>query len=490
MIVRFMLSLLMRVLSMALRLGEKVITGIAKGTLIDPDVRKGEVLVHPEVVPPVGPTTKTITITSSSDEILHGTIELEEKHVTRVNGTTYQYWEITEKNLVGTGYVYLRFEENCILRRRFSPTSSIDVLVGTTMYANDKDLEIGTEIVPSSGSAVVFKAETFSASKDYSVAGWHNGVTVGDDKQTITFAAGLVGAFVSTTTAIQVTGHGKITYTLPNYYSNASIPIYMYWDISGNVRISYQNITTGYHRLVAVAHTGEDGLITSLQDMREVCTYDVSYTYDTSTAARWNLGGQYLYQKISDTRYAKWLTYTNMALNPTYTNEVVPAVLKSIPAKVNVPVRNMQNAFGSGEWSLWQAPIRGLLQEAFGGTASDAEWNEVGIAPDYRVLSYGVSNGKVYTTNSEISSGTELSGVGIVKDTSVTYSKGLSFEGTVGHVTIQRPASISPSVSWKNNITWEMGKEVGRISITPFPATQGSITGIIYLDMIVGYVDI
>ena len=116
MIPRFMLSLLMGVLSMALRLGEKVLTGIAKGTLIDPDVRKGEVLIHPEVVPPVGPVTKTLTITSDSNDILHGTIKLEEKYVTKPDGTSYSYWEVTEKNLVGDGYVYLRFNGSCELR--------------------------------------------------------------------------------------------------------------------------------------------------------------------------------------------------------------------------------------------------------------------------------------------------------------------------------------------------------------------------------------
>ena len=466
MLIRFILSLLMRVLNMALRLGEKVITGIAKGTYVDPDVRKGEVLVHPEAVPPVGPVTKTITITSNSDDILHGTIKLEEKHTTKIDGTTYQYWEITKKNLSGDGYVYLRFNDTCELRYKQeynNNTATGTLLYGKYNYVTAQDFERIAEFRPTSGTTVEFAADTFPASAMKTPAGWHNGITINEDGTSLTFAPGLVGAF--DTDVSSMPWHDGKTYNVPNY----GVPVYIYMVWAGGTGITNPPVTlrTGnipggnHHRLVAIATFGDDGKIASVQDMREVCTYDVTYTYDTSVAKRWRTGLQ-----LYDTSYSVWNVYCDLLIAPTYTNEVVPAVLKDIPATVNVPLTNFSEIYSSLLFGGTTA-IPSIIEEAIKTAYGNGEYGATWSTTDQFAMPYSVNNGAAGGFNIITSNTIYIEDIGRVQDTEVLYSKGLNFEGTFGYAQI---VPITPT-------SWTDGAIVGRLQIAPFPYTQPTATG-------------
>ena len=347
------------------------------------------------------------------------------------------------------------------------------MLIGKYNYVTAQDFERIAEFRPAGGTTVEFAVDTFPASAIKTPAGWHNGITINENGTSLTFAPGLVGAFDSDIASMP--WHDAITYNLN--YSRVPVYIYMEWDGIADETNPPVTLRTNYisggnhHRLVAIVTFGDDRKIASVQDMREVCTYDVTYTYDTSVAQRLHTGLQ-LYHKDSDTdtRYSVWNVYCDLQITPTYTNEVVPAVLKDIPTTVNVPLKNFSRIYSSilfGGITTIPSIIEEAIKTAYGNGEYGATWSSTSPF----AVPYSVHNGEAHGLNVITSNTIFIEGIGRVQDTKIYYSKGLNFEGTFGY------AQVKPSTP----TSWTDGAIIGRLQIVPFPYPQPSATG--YLRM-------
>lgn len=343
---------------MALRIGEKVVVDLPKGIQSDVSARKGEALVFPEGIPPVGPTTKTITITSDDDATLHGTIELEEKYGYYNDGTSFSYWAVTNTSLVGRGQVNFSFTEQTYITLKASGEDTALQLfdgISTSKLLHAEDFEFIASFRPNfitKTARTDFSADAYKATgSTLAYSGLDNGLEISSTEKSIDFGAGFV----------QLGGkryyHNAFTYTPSSSFRGMnSVPIYAYDDhtaynsssiypviTKSNLR---SNLIRGYYtsdsyRVVAVVDISSTGKITRLEDRRlpqdSATDYMLSYNPDFSTTGSYietsvyksvtdpNTGREYLwYLHIPDPEILVATTTNSAVININDEDKIEP----------------------------------------------------------------------------------------------------------------------------------------------------------------------